>query len=93
MLNNLKLTRGLIFSQTVMLKLVDKGISREEAYKLVQSPAMDVWADQAKNLKDELLKSKEIKEYLSPEEIENIFDYNKMLGSVDYIFSRTVEKD
>jgi adenylosuccinate lyase len=93
MLKNLKITRGLIFSQTVMLKLVDKGISREGAYKLVQTPAMDVWADESKNLKDELLKSEEIKKYLSAEEIENIFDYGKMLKNVDFIFSRTVEKD
>lgn len=93
MLKNLKITRGLIFSQTVMLKLVDKGISREDAYKLVQTPAMDVWGDESKNLKDELLKSEEIRKYLSAEEIENIFDYTKMLKNVDFIFSRTVEKD
>jgi len=93
MLKNLKITRGLIFSQTVMLKLVDKGISREDAYKLVQTPAMDVWGDESKNLKDELLKSEEIGKYLSAEEIENIFDYTKMLKNVDFIFSRTVEKD
>jgi adenylosuccinate lyase len=93
MLRNLGITRGLIFSQTVMLKLVNKGVSREDAYKMVQTPAMDVWADESKNLKDELLKSHEIKKYLSGTEIESIFDYDKMLKNVDYIFSRTVEKE
>ncbi len=93
MLKNLEITRGLIFSQTVMLKLVNKGISREDAYKLVQTPAMDVWADDSKNLKDELKNSKEIKKYLSEKEIDDIFDSGKMLKNVDYIFSRSVEKD
>ena len=88
MLKNLNITRGLIFSQSVMLNLVNKGITREEAYKLVQAPAMDVWADENKNLKDELLKSNEIKKYLSNEEIEKVFDTKKMLKNVDYIFDR-----
>jgi adenylosuccinate lyase len=93
MLKNLGITRGLIFSQTVMLKLVSKGVSREDAYKMVQTPAMDVWGDESKNLKDELTRSDEIKKYLSPAEIEDIFDSDKMLKNVDFIFSRTVEKE
>ena len=93
MIKNLNITRGLVFSQTVLLKLVNKGISREDAYKIVQTSAMDVWADQNKNLKDELKKSEEVKKYLSAQEIDDIFDNKKMLKNVDYIFSRTVEKD
>ncbi len=93
MLKNLEITRGLVFSQTVMLKLVNKGVSREDAYKLVQTPAMDVWADESKNLKDELKKSEEIKKHLSGKEIEDIFGSGTMLKNVDYIFSRSVEKD
>lgn len=93
MKKNLEITRGLIFSQTVMLKLVSKGVSREDAYKLVQTPAMDVWADESKNLKDELKNSKEINKYLSGKEIDEIFDPGKMLKNVDYIFSRSVEID
>ena len=93
MLKNLGITRGLIFSQTIMLKLVNKGVSREDAYKLVQTPAMDVWADESKNLKDELIRSDEIKKYLTEKEIEDIFDSNKILKNVDYIFARTVEME
>ncbi len=93
MLKNLGITRGLIYSQTVMLKLVNKGVSREDSYKLVQTPAMEVWADETKNLKDELLKSEEINKYLSKQEIESIFNSHSMLKNVDYIFSRTIEKD
>ncbi|MCH7827294.1 MAG: adenylosuccinate lyase, partial [Bacteroidetes bacterium] len=73
---NLNLTRGLVLSQTVLLHLVDKGLSREQAYKLVQTAAMDVWQDKNKNLRDELIKSEEINKYISIDEMDNIFDNN-----------------
>lgn len=93
MVKNLNLTRGLVFSQTILLKLVDKGISREDAYKIVQTSAMDVWNDQSKNLKDEILKSNEAMKYLTMDEVESIFNNKKMLSNVNFIFSRTVLKD
>ncbi len=93
MIKNLELTRGLIFSQTVLLKLTEKGASREDAYAIVQKSAMDVWADKDKNLKDELLKAKDIHNYMTKEEIENIFDNSSLLKNVDYIFGRSVEAD
>lgn len=93
MIKNLNLTRGLIFSQTVLLKLVSKGISREDAYKLVQDCAMKVWQDQSLNLNDELLKSEGIKQVISESEIAGIFESKNMLKNVDYIFSRTINKD
>jgi len=90
MLRNLNLTRGLVFSQTILLKITEKGATREEAYKIVQTSAMKVWADQNKNLKDELHSSDEATKYLTKEEIETIFNNDKMLKNVDYIFQRTV---
>jgi len=93
MLKNLNLTRGLVFSQTVLLALVNKGLSREDSYKLVQDCAMAVWNDQNKNLKDELINSQLIRKYLSKTEINFIFDSKKMLKNVDFIFKRTVESD
>ncbi len=93
MKRNLELTRGLVFSQTVLLELVSKGATREEAYKIAQTSAMKVWEDKSKNLKDELLASPEALEYLSKEEIEEIFDTKKMLKNIDYIFSRSVEAE
>ena len=93
MLKNLNLTRGLVSSQTVLLALVDKGISREDSYKLVQDCAMAVWNDQSKNLRDELNNSDMIRKYLAKEEIDFIFDSKKMLKNVDFIFKRTVEAD
>jgi adenylosuccinate lyase len=93
MKKNLGITRGLIMSQSVMLKLVDKGITREEAYKIVQTNAMSVWEDTSKNLRDELINSKEARKYLSEQEINEIFEKKTMLKNVDFIFSRTVENN
>jgi adenylosuccinate lyase len=93
MMRNLKLTRGLVFSQTVLLKLVNKGISRENAYKIVQTSAMDVWADESKNLHSELAKSPEVMKYLTEDDLNEVFDGKKTLKNVDYIFSRSVDID
>ncbi len=92
-LENLNKTRGLIYSQKVLLRLVEKGLTREEAYKMVQEPAMRVWQDKTTDLKSELMNSGKVKQYLSDEEIANIFDSKEMLKNVDYIFSRSVETD
>ena len=93
MTRNLNITRGLIFSQTVLLKLVDKGLTREDAYKMVQDVAMKVWADQQLTFFHELNKSVEIKKYLSETELKEIFDNKKMLNNVNFIFARTIEAD
>jgi len=90
MLKNLNLSRGLIFSQNVLLKLIDKGMSRENAYRIVQTAAMDVWANNDKYLKNELLKSKEVTDVISETELNAIFDTNKILKNVDYIFQRSI---
>lgn len=90
MIRNLNLTRGLVYSQTVLLKLVDKGITREDAYRIVQNAAMEVWANQDKFLKDELLKSKEVMKYITVNELHEIFNPGKILKNVDYIFQRSI---
>ncbi|MFC2103034.1 adenylosuccinate lyase [Bacteroidota bacterium] len=90
MINNLNLTRGLVFSQTVLLKLVNKGILREDAYRIVQTSAMEVWKDESKNLKDELIKSDEVLKFLNQNEIEEMFETKQMLKNVDYIFNRSI---
>jgi len=93
MLKNLNLTRGLVYSQAVLLKLVNKGITREEAYQIVQIAAMDVWNDKNKNLKDELINSDEVLKYLNEKEIEEIFNSERMLDNIDYIFNRSIYSD
>ena len=87
MKKNLYLTKGLVFSQRVMLTLIDKGLSRQQAYELVQCNAMKSWQGNKDFLK--LLKADgEITALLTPSELEAIFDYNFYLRHVDEIFKR-----
>ncbi|NPA95117.1 MAG: adenylosuccinate lyase [Thermodesulfobacteria bacterium] len=87
MKKNLNLLKGLIFSQQVLLKLTQKGVSREEAYKIVQRRAMEVWQGMG-TFKERLLEDEDLAKYLTREEIEEIFDINYHLKHVDTIFQR-----
>ena len=89
-IENLNITRGLVFSQKILLKLVEKGATREDSYKMVQQPAMKVWQDKSTDLETELLSSDEVRKYLSAEEIRETFNTDDMVKNVDYIFSRSV---
>jgi adenylosuccinate lyase len=84
---NLHKFRGLVMSQRVLLALTQAGVSREEAYKLVQRNAMKVW-EQGKDFKEELLADAEVIKALSPEEIEEKFDLAYHTKHVDTIFAR-----
>ena len=75
------------------MKLIDKGLTREDAYKTVQTAAMNVWNDSKKDLKSEISKSPEIIKYLSEQDINEIFNPDKMLKNVDFIFNRTLEAE
>ncbi|MCX7912854.1 MAG: lyase family protein, partial [Dehalococcoidales bacterium] len=87
MKKNLELTRGLVFSQRVMLALIDKGLSRQKAYELVQRNAMKAWKGNRSFLN--LLKAdSEISDVLPAKELEAIFDYQYYLHYVDDIFAR-----
>ncbi len=87
MKRNLELTKGLVFSQRTMLALIDKGLSRQQAYKLVQKNAMKSWKENRDYLK--LLKSdREIISIIPITELEAIFDYNFYLRYTDDIFRR-----
>ncbi|HEX9653286.1 MAG TPA: adenylosuccinate lyase [bacterium] len=87
MLTNLEKTNGLIFSQALLLALTRKGVTREEAYRLVQTRALEVWSSGA-SFKTALLQDDEIKEHLSDDEIDRCFDLKRNLQHVDYIFKR-----
>ena len=84
----LNTTRGLIFSQKVLLALVQKGLEREEAYKIVQTLAMEVWNHQELNFKQEILKREVFRKYLNEKEIEEIFDIKAFLKNIDAIYKR-----
>ncbi len=87
MKKNLEITKGLIFSQGILLTLVQKGLPRQRAYEMVQGCAMKVWQGEG-DLKSQILASEKIQQYLSPEEIEQIFDLKHHLRHVETIFKR-----
>jgi adenylosuccinate lyase len=93
MRRNLERTGGLIFSQQVLLALAQKGMTREEAYRLVQEHAMAVWTDLSERGKpasflERLLGDKTMRQYLNESEIRQCFDLNKNLRHVETIYQR-----
>jgi adenylosuccinate lyase len=91
MRENLELTRGLAFSGTLLLALAAKGLSREEAYALVQRHALDTW-DRGGEFRDRVLADSHITERLSKEEIERAFRLDEALRHVDAIFERSLRE-
>ena len=91
MLKNMNKFKGLVMSQRVLLALTQAGASREEAYKLVQRNAMKVWEDN-KDFQDELLSDKDVRHFLSEEDIREKFDLAYHTKSVDTIFKRVFGK-
>jgi adenylosuccinate lyase len=84
---NLELTRGLVYSGELLLELVAKGITREDAYKMVQRNAMRVW-DEGGTFKDMVLSDADIGKACSAKDIEKVFDSSRLLKNVDRIFER-----
>ena len=84
---NLELTHGLVYSGELLLELVAKGITREDAYKLVQRNAMRVW-DEGGVFKEKVLSDPEIIKVCSPKDIEKVFDSTRLVKNVDRIFQR-----
>jgi len=87
MKENMEKTRGLIFSQKIMLDLTEKGLSREEAYRMVQGISMQVWQGKAE-FKKLLSEDPEVGQYLTRSEIEGCFDYQTYIKNIDSIFIR-----
>jgi adenylosuccinate lyase len=87
MRKNLEATHGLVFSQPVMLALTAKGLKREDAYRIVQEKAMDVWKSRT-DFKEALKKDSQVTALLSTKDLEEAFDPMKSLKHVDYIFNR-----
>jgi adenylosuccinate lyase len=87
MKENIEKSYNLVYSQRVLLKLVEKGFSREEAYELVQKYAMKAW-DQKKDFKDLLSQESRILENLSQEEFEELFSPQYYLRNIEAIFNR-----
>jgi len=84
---NLNVTKGLVFSQRVLLALIAKGAMREDAYKLVQRNAMRTW-DKGSEFRDNLLGDNEVGRYLNAQEVAACFDLEYYQKNVDMIFQR-----
>jgi adenylosuccinate lyase len=87
MLANLDMTHGVIFSQMVLLKLIEKGMSREAAYAVVQKHAMRSW-EEGRPFRQLLLKDRDVMACMTQREIDAVFDVNNFLGRIDFIFER-----
>ena len=87
MRQNLERSGGAIFSERVLLRLVEKGLARDAAYRIVQRHALEGGRD-GRDLKREILKDSQIRRYLSSTDIEKIWDLNHYLKNVDFIFRR-----
>ncbi|WP_440643335.1 adenylosuccinate lyase [Candidatus Pelagibacter sp. HIMB123] len=87
MVENLNLTKGLIFSQEVMLELTKTGLSREKSYRLVQSYSKKCFAENL-NLIDVISSDKFIMSKISPKKLKSIFNYSKHFKNVNFIFRR-----
>lgn len=91
MKRNMEISRGLFHSETVMLALVEKGLTRETAYRFVQRNAMDVWKHGG-DFQEMLKRDRDIRKYLPPKEINKCFNLSHTLKRVDYIFRRVFKK-
>ena len=87
MRQNMEITRGLLFSQRVLLALIDKGLSRQGAYKIVQRNAMATWSGEGQFI-DLLKADPEVQAVLKPEELDSLFDYKYYTRHIDDIFKR-----
>lgn len=89
---NLNRTKGLIFSQQILIRLAEKGIERQKAYVMVQRNSMKAWEGK-KEFKSLILKDEEITKYLSKKEIEQVFDLKYHLKHVDDLFVRVFDRE
>jgi len=87
MRENLEASRGLVFSQSLLLALVNKGLTRDAAYRLVQRAAMLVWEGE-ENFFDVVHRDPDIRRHLSDAELAELFDYRHHLRHVDVIYRR-----
>jgi adenylosuccinate lyase len=89
MRQNIEATKGLIFSQRVLLALTEKNVPRPRAYELVQRSSLRVWSENL-GLKELLLADNDVRAALSPQEIEACFTLDTYLEKVDHIFERVL---
>ncbi|MEW6456617.1 MAG: adenylosuccinate lyase [Acidobacteriota bacterium] len=89
MKENIQITKGVIFSQRLLLLLGEKGLSREKAYKIVQEKSMKAWNEKI-SLKELIKTDEEIMDLIGEKELEDAFDMNYFFRNIDYIFNRVL---
>jgi adenylosuccinate lyase len=87
MMANLQMTKGVIFSQMVLLKLIEKGVTREEAYAVVQRNAMRTW-EEGTEFRELLLRDEAVMSRLTSDDLDAVFHVGNFLKHVDFIFNR-----
>lgn len=92
MLYNLNMTHGVIFSQTVLLALIEKGTTREDAYAVVQRNAMKSW-EEGLDFQELLKQDAIVIQYLTADDLASIFTVNNFLKNLDFIFNRVFGED
>lgn len=92
MLENINRTGGLFFSQSLLLAIIDKDVSREDAYKLVQTNAMRAWKKEG-TLKELISVDPEVSKLFSEREIDSIFDINKYFEHINTVYKKTGIED
>ncbi len=96
MLRNLELTGGLVFSGQLLLELAGAGMSREDAYRLVQGHAMAAWNDPAvgaPTFQERIRQDAAVQSLLDPERLDAAFDYRRQLTNIDEVFERVLAAD
>jgi len=92
MRENIGLTKGLIFSQKLLITLMKKDLSRDQAYQLVQKNSLKAWS-QGGDFKDIVSSDPEIKQHLSAQEIQECFSLDPYMENIDYIFKRVLSHE
>ena len=87
MKQNIELTRGLLFSQRLMLTLIEKGMSRDDAYKTMQTNSARTWDEDA-DFRDLIRKDATVGSHLTGGDLDDIFDYGYYVRFVDDVFER-----
>jgi adenylosuccinate lyase len=87
MINNLSKTRGLIYSQRILLELMKKGLTRDDAYEIIQRCAMQVWQETS-DFRDVLKRDRKLRKYMTPSAIDACFDIKYYIRHRDKIFKR-----
>ena len=87
MLQNIEMTRGLLFSQRLMLTLIEKGVSRDDAYKVMQTNSARTW-DEDDDFRELVRSDKTVTKYLSQGDLDETFDYGYYVRFVDDVFDR-----